>query len=294
MPDRPFLVYNQPLPEPGDVVIARDEGGDDWLVLLSGRVRKETLEPLEKKNWGMAQRFAEIATPQQALDFCRRYGLLGFPPPGSPRQLVKRTDPLSCEGRPVLVWCRREPLSLWLEAAQTMRWMLDLWGAIEVDDDDAMSLLVRREVPEGAARGLRVSPGGFLADKELDADLFPAGNADTWFAHADEYRDIPAQVLADVMNRALYGVSPLVAADDERTLSFHLRPRNLWAGMVVQVAQSASGGVTFRKCARPGCGEYFPVTPLVARTNKRYCSDVCKSAAYRVRRAGKPRGAEES
>ena len=127
------------------------------------------------------------------------------------------------------------------------------------------------------------APSETVQELTDDSLLFPGGRIHELHVHPDEVREAPRWVLASVINSALQGVSPILTAEEGAPLSFRLRPANLWGALVVQMAQSISGGTTFKKCERKGCSEYFAVTPQVARTNKKYCSDACKSGAWRSR-----------
>lgn len=76
----------------------------------------------------------------------------------------------------------------------------------------------------------------------------------------------------------------------------HLVPNTLGGAMWLQLAQAAAENKDYRACRE--CTRYFELSPQFARANKRYCSDACRSKAYRFRKvrarrlcaAGKPLG----
>lgn len=76
----------------------------------------------------------------------------------------------------------------------------------------------------------------------------------------------------------------------------HLAPVNLLGAMWLQLARAVSGNKAFRECGR--CGKPFELSPDRTRKSRKYCSERCRSRAYRVRidaaqemrRAGKTLG----
>lgn len=59
-------------------------------------------------------------------------------------------------------------------------------------------------------------------------------------------------------------------------------PRNLLGAMWVQFAQSLADNTGFRMCK--ACDKWFPIGPDTNRTSRFYCSEACKSKAYRRRK----------
>jgi hypothetical protein len=67
----------------------------------------------------------------------------------------------------------------------------------------------------------------------------------------------------------------------------HLRlcqvPRTFLAALWLQFAQAVAEDKDYRQCGE--CGSWFEVSPEVARTNRRFCSNACRSRLYRQRQA---------
>lgn len=285
-----FVSFSWPVPRAEDLCLARDAQEQEFIVWRSSRLTNGRADPLDPRNLGNARTFADITTPQQVLDFVGNHGLLGFRPAGWPTGGFMTEGPLTCDGEPLGQWFLAEPIRLWLKAASALRWMVDLSDAIGAEDEQRIAELVVREPkrgPGGDIVAYKVDPDESVAERMNDVRLFPGEAVTSWLEHPDEFHEIPRQVLASVVNSALQGVSPILVADRGEPLAFRLHPHSLWGALIVQLAQGASGGTTFKKCEREGCSEYFPVTPHVARKNKKYCSDACKSGAWRSR---KPKG----
>jgi hypothetical protein len=72
-------------------------------------------------------------------------------------------------------------------------------------------------------------------------------------------------------------------AGDERVGGFVLRmmPTDLLGGLWLQLAQTISGSKTHRAC--PVCRDWFEVSLQKYRKSRRYCSEPCRSLAYRGR-----------
>jgi hypothetical protein len=69
---------------------------------------------------------------------------------------------------------------------------------------------------------------------------------------------------------------------NDRPLSLQLVSDTLLAALWLQFAQAIHGNKDYRACG--ACGRFFELDPAVARTNRLYCSDACRSKAYRTRK----------
>ncbi len=63
----------------------------------------------------------------------------------------------------------------------------------------------------------------------------------------------------------------------------HVVPKNLLGAMWLQLAAAVEGKREYRQCAAPGCNRWFELKPDTNRPDKIYCSDACKSRAWRAR-----------
>lgn len=71
----------------------------------------------------------------------------------------------------------------------------------------------------------------------------------------------------------------LLEQDQLRLLSV---PKDLKSALWLQFAEAINGNKRYNQCVQ--CHNWFEVAPGVGRSDKRYCSDACRSAAYRERK----------
>jgi hypothetical protein len=64
--------------------------------------------------------------------------------------------------------------------------------------------------------------------------------------------------------------------------ALHLVPNTLGGAMWIQLAQAIAGDKKHRACE--SCGRWFELSPETARTSKYYCTEACRSRAYRARK----------
>ncbi len=94
--------------------------------------------------------------------------------------------------------------------------------------------------------------------------------------------------LPDLLRGANHGVTgkfpaPTFEIDPERGgLRLEPVPGNLLEAIWGQFAQAVNGNKDHRACGH--CGDWFELTPEIASKNRYYCTEYCRSAAYRRRR----------
>jgi hypothetical protein len=85
---------------------------------------------------------------------------------------------------------------------------------------------------------------------------------------------ISERLLGKVTQRLLFDV-------EEKRLHLRPVPDDLITALWLQFAQAVDGDKAFRQCTE--CEAYFEVSPEVARTNRRFCTNACRSRMYRQR-----------
>ena len=70
---------------------------------------------------------------------------------------------------------------------------------------------------------------------------------------------------------------------DHNALELRFAPRGLLVALWLQFANAIERDSEFRRCAE--CGDWFEISPATARANKTYCSNACRTKAYRKRKA---------
>jgi hypothetical protein len=274
-----------------------DEAGPEVKVLA---VTKPTChpgkpyQPLQKYD-ALFRTFANLDTSEEAIvSFADRYG----------RLTDCREHPLEFEER-----CRQadqdsdarlcgETYPFWCDEIETMRRTVSLWDLIQKGDLNGLSKHIRWEKqgtelsvfydshpdqpvdsrPDNAER-IRIASGisGDLSRQYRLNDLV-----------------LPAQTyLQGVVNEKLARgvISQLLPAPETRQLTLYHVPRDLLGALWLQFARAMSGNKEYRVCKE--CGEWFEVSPERSRTTRQFCSDACKSKAYRGRRKGREGKGEE-
>ena len=107
--------------------------------------------------------------------------------------------------------------------------------------------------------------------------------------------DVAAQ-MKDIMHKKttppIWPVADLRASivTDKGAIAIKVRPARLLDALWLQLGQALSGGAQFRKCERPGCGEWFPVGGKSGRRLvARFCTDKCRIEHNSLERTRKKR-----
>jgi hypothetical protein len=205
---------------------------------------------------GLFRTFAAVPHSEQAVAaFTKEFGPLGVQ--GDARQLG--------DGREVY----GEHLDRWLEAQAAVARCIALWDALRNADRAAVSATLNAHVSRARVSGDR----HLLESLEsfwLTGDVLANG----W------------RLLADLVENKTFFGSPRVALwpGSDRPLTLQLVADTLIQALWLQFELAVDGNRDYRSCAT--CGQFYELDPSVARTNRMYCSDACRSRAYRARRAG--------
>lgn len=226
---------------------------------------------------GLFRQFAELDTSEKAiLSFANQYGPMGkwisTVPPG-----WRRTD-----------WQSRrlgERLQDWCESIAYMRLAVSLWDKVRGDDQEGLSrhitwpskdqlvfdshpdLPVGQDAPWLSWRGIGKD------ELELNCD------------HGDVVRPV-RRIIAICIQENLgknASVSVRSPADCPEEMQVCVRMMGLGDAVWFQFAQAVTGNRDYRRCRT--CGKWYELHPDTARTNRRFCSDACRSKAYRHRKA---------
>jgi hypothetical protein len=77
-------------------------------------------------------------------------------------------------------------------------------------------------------------------------------------------------------------VTPRFARDPlTGKMDLQVMPKNLLGALWLQLAEAIGGGKKFRQCDT--CGGWFEVAPRHNRADRQFCTDACRSRAYRGR-----------
>jgi hypothetical protein len=220
-------------------------------------------------------------TPDGIRAFARRYGLLGE----APWQIILSTRGLT--GGAPLKEGLGEPLLSWKRAISQMHAAVSIWD------------MARSEDVEGLRRRLRWSNDSISYDTDPDNEMLAERG---WFSPSDSSAFLEHVQRGNLTGPALYLVEKLVNDHlKDRTSArlqweaelgrprLHLVPGNLLGALWLQFAQAVHSEKAYRVC--PQCGKWFEAQRDAwhARSDRRFCSQACRSKAYRTRKEAKPK-----
>jgi hypothetical protein len=91
------------------------------------------------------------------------------------------------------------------------------------------------------------------------------------------------EMINGLLNEARVTVSFEMASAPPNQPKLHIVPTNLHGAMWLQLAQALEDNKSYRRCKI--CSRWFELSPETgARTSRHYCSDACRSRAYRSRK----------
>jgi hypothetical protein len=270
--------FHWPVPEDGFQWIKASGAGRDQLILVQAGANDHYYTPLRVHS----ALFRELAdtepTPEGIKAFADRFGCLGLPAFADPN-----TPPSRSKGSPFtsrLECIEGERYEDWQKEIQALRHAVELWDMARAGDEAGLSRHVRWSLDR---QSVCIT---FLSDeKGVDTDLMEELPESEWFRPGDVIRPALFYVQGQV-NRVLghlQRVSPqLVYEPQAGQLTLHFIPENLLGAIWLQLAQAISGNKQYRQCQ--GCKKWFELSPEVARTNRLFCSDKCRTRAYRGRK----------
>jgi hypothetical protein len=155
-------------------------------------------------------------------------------------------------------------------------------------DNQATVLFQAMEQPEVRRPGRALdAPHPLRRELEPQEVIASAQIRPEWFARLapdDVFEPTQAYLQTKFNHRLAGNVSVKVLFDtDHKQLRLAPVPKDLRAALWLQFAQAVEGQKTFRECK--DCGAWFELSPEVARTNRKFCSNACRLRKYRQRQA---------
>lgn len=223
--------------------------------------------------------FSEMDLSQEAiLNFANMYGTLG----GSTEQSIHLPHPDDPDRTVIGVG---ESFDQWKKNIHLMKQLLVLWDAVQQKDIDTLSncilwdhsYAVRYQTPSNLAK-IGTTLNEWIAHKHMHSELLEHFKSLDLVQPAMYFiqRKINQQMKGHISQRLLWD-------NDHKQLSLYSVPDSLIAALWLQFAQAISSKKTYRRCHQ--CNTWFELTPDIARTNRLYCSNACRSKSYRNRQA---------
>ena len=233
---------------------------------------------------GLFRVFAEIEPTHEGIRvFADKFGLLG----GNAGRIIDMPEPRPKEGHYI---GNGEVQDVWRHEIFTMRQAVGLWDKARLGDVESLTQVIQWD-----DKGVRyVSPSELGQKARPDQ---PWIETLAWIATDDYNPELLGRFRRnDVIEPALYYVqrvvnerlkgraSPRLLWDHDRPqLGLHMVPNSLAGALWLQFAHAIERNSDFRQCNE--CRIWFELSAQSGRSDKVYCSNACRSRAYRKRQA---------
>lgn len=225
--------------------------------------------------------FTDVPTTEEGiLAFANDYGGLGVVEPFQP----KGSD-VTVVGGPL----QGEPLARWCEQIVAMRRLTALWDLCEAQDLSGLG----RHVRWADDQGHRVVRYSLAGGEPCQAEAAGTSPQEVLLASPTHHPEWLAQwspgdlmlpalfYLADQINQQLHfgGGMQMMWNPPQKQLALRLPVPTLRDLLWAQFAEAVVSERSFRQCKT--CGTWFELLPGLARTNRLFCSEGCRSRLYR-------------
>ncbi len=214
---------------------------------------------------GLFLTLAELQpTESGILEFANSHGDLGF-------------EELAPMGQGALV--HGEPLHRWARAVLDMRVACDLLGAIEKKDARTLHRWIREEDGGGVRFYRKISGLGHRM-----ARIAGVKSTTALLIKGDVVR--AARILMQrIANQNLneWTAALILIDPEEGTQGLYVVPKNLLGALWIEFAESIDSGRSKVRCIQ--CGSWIVVAPDTNRSDRTFCSNRCRSKAYRERQS---------
>lgn len=244
------------------------ESGEPFLTPIDPRAERRRYDPLVETT-ALFREFADLSmSADSILGFANKYG--------SMRRFV-------ASRRPEVLRKYGESRSEWFYRMNDMKIAVGLWDMVQSKDLDGLARHIQWVSRD---RVVFDSSASFPLDEELK-HLAWQGEYRGLVAGC-EYGDLvePARriiwshVAQNVNGEAFVGVESVPGVAD---MQLCVRIAGLNDALWIQFSQAIQGHKSYGQCGT--CGKWWELHPDVARTNKRTCSNACRSKMHRRRQA---------
>jgi len=213
------------------------------------------------------------ATEEGILAFTKQYGWLG----------VEERVFLDGQKRPDES-IRGERFERWVRELKDMQETLTIWDDIQAGHVDAYRhwQIVRGENRDGYTGQVREKSRVIFQQHGRHMDFDPSMTyKQTASAPLFKVQEtINEHLETSTVNRLIY------APQDDRLL-LRIIPKSLLGALWLQLAKGIEGDIEYRQCHE--CGKWFEISLEAYRKSRLFCSNACRSKAYRTRQASAQR-----
>jgi hypothetical protein len=256
-------------------------------------VAARCLNPL-RDHTGLFRNFASIApSPEGILAFANQYGNLILNCP----ILAWQEESLAMQ-RAVRVWDLLRPDDFttlkhyfqWQQVTGEWYEQLPMQQARSVFYEFCLykRILILDSHPEAVA----VRPPRYpirRAKEPIAWRWLPLKKSDAMIEKIDAAVAAKAYLQQVINDRSEKHVESRLVWSEAKTLVRILVPRSLLGAIWLQFEKSIMGNKEYRACGGPGCSKVFEIAPGINRTDKHYCSDLCRVKAHQLRKRNRDR-----
>jgi len=240
------------------------------------------------------RKFAQTKLSRNAIKrFAKKFGFLGV------------GAAIRVPGRPDNSYYA-EPLTLWARELMTMQMCVDLWRNARTANEEESPRHRDRLAQYIKWRDGEVHFDYRASAQDLGKEYYLIEGRTIMKEEAQQNRlengDVIAPAFYLLMKEiqhqlAHFAVLPVVSWNPDQqaqqALGFGFQPTNLLAGLWLQLAQAVCADVDYSKCS--DCDNWFDTSRGLQgkRSDARYCSNACRSRAYRKRKEQARRCAAE-
>jgi hypothetical protein len=181
-----------------------------------------------------------------------------------------------------------ETMHTWRVEIEAMRRMIELWEHARRGDVESLKSLIRWH-DDGTRVLYETHSDKGVQDLLNEKVLFSAGaiaaEGDTVFEffHPGDLVGPALQQVQSVINHRLRGRISVRLLWQPQTgkRTLYVVPTALIGGLWLQFAQAVEQDLHYRRCSI--CGTWFEIAPGSGRSDKQFCSNACRTRAYRQR-----------
>ncbi len=266
-------------PPPGPYLVSGD------LFALGGYADTNEYRPLDDRR-ALFRIFARTpTTPADILSFANGYGRLGIE-----KARVPTTDDYAPGS---MHFTYGESYSQWVTHIETMRAVLKLWQVVKSEErwePEKVLMIAKRLVAVSDDRFVGIVVEGMAGTKPSRPD-----------AEGALFSTINALLRQHAKMTVAFDQLHILKRNDDRgsddgtidqpgfTPRLRIAPSSLLGALWFQLARAVAGNIEFKECRQRQCETWFEVDHSSTRSSREFCSESCRSRAYRDRTASAQR-----
>ncbi len=264
--------------QPSDLDSSLKVRGRGWVLTENSPRSLRRYKPLSDHPT-LFRQFADLPLEGEAIGrFANQFGLLGTRPYPDPE-----SDPQSARDEP-----HGELLSDWLRHIAALKDAVVVWDAVGTADEEALSKIKRSaklftRPTWYSGECMKFDPDDPDEDYHKSLDYEEAKQR----LRKGRLLEVATTFVVDTVNQHMVGngvAARLHLRPDGQDPDLYIVPRNLLGAMWLQLADAIDKKKEFRRCRMCNKPLEISTSPTGYRTNRRFCSDLCKVRHHQQKR----------